>query len=68
MTTTEALIAIVLVAALVGLFAAVSRWVWLSRRERRMLAIKYGDLEMFSRRLEEWGVPRSKGPKRKGAP
>lgn len=36
----------------------VLRRAWLSRRERKVLATKYGDLEMFRDRMQEWNVGR----------
>lgn len=36
------------------------RSLWLRRREREVLRAKYGDLEMFSKRLKEWGVTRER--------
>lgn len=60
MNKSEALMAALLFAALSWLAWVGLKRAWLGWRERRVLAAKYGDLEMFSRRLEEWGVPRSK--------
>ena len=49
-----------LVALTVALFPwalwALLRSVWYRVRERQVLRLKYGDLEMFRARLEEWGL------------
>lgn len=68
MNVTEALITVIMIASLPWLLWMGLRNVWLRWRERRVLSTKYGDLEMFSRQLEEWGVPRSKRTNGNGAP
>lgn len=35
-----------------------ARAIWMRRKERRVLVAKYGDLQMFAKRLKEWKVVR----------
>jgi len=55
-----ALLSIIFIASLPWIMWSALRSAWLRWKERQVLADKYGDLQMFSKRLEEWGVIRSK--------